>query len=163
MIQEKNTMSNIAACDWRNRWLQESEIVTTTASNKTDKEARCGNVRDRKEKDVVLTGDEKVRYQEKKRTRKKEKTRTKSGETEMMGKKGGILGWRCDYTRRRRKVLNCDRFLARDVRGLTEFRERRRREKRRDKMRKTGERRDEEIKTKIFVVCGKGEQCSRAE
>ena len=56
-----------------NRWLQESEIVTTNNDNKTDKEARCGNVRDRKEKDVVRTGDEKVRYQEKKRTRKKKK------------------------------------------------------------------------------------------
>ena len=52
--------------------MQESEIVTTN-NDKTDKEARCGNVRDRKEKDVVLTGDEKVRYQEKKRTRKREK------------------------------------------------------------------------------------------
>ena len=133
MSASRNAASH---CMW-NRWLQESEIVTTN-NNRTDKEARCGNVRDRKEKDVVLTGDEKVRYQEKKRTRKKEKTRTKSGETEMVGEKGGLLGWRCDYTRRRRKVLNCDRFLARDVRGLTEFRERRRREKRRDKMRKTG-------------------------
>ena len=45
--------------------------------------------------------------------------------------------------------------MARDVRGLTEFRERRRREKRREKMRRTGERRDKKIKTKIFVVCGK--------
>ena len=43
--------------------------TTTKPTRKRD----GGNVRDRKEKDVVLTGDEKVRYQEKKENSKERK------------------------------------------------------------------------------------------
>ena len=70
--------------------MQESEIVTTNNNNKTDKEARCGDVRDRKEKDVVLTGDEKVRYQEKKRTRKKKKNTNEKWRNGNDGEEGGV-------------------------------------------------------------------------
>ena len=76
-----------------NRWLQESEIVTTiTISKPTKMRAECGNVRDRKEKDVVLTGDEKVRYQEKKRTRKKKKNTNEKWRNGNDGEEGGLLG-----------------------------------------------------------------------
>ena len=72
-----------------NRWLQESEIVTTN-NNKTDKEARCDKVRDRKEKDVVLTGDEKVRYQEKKENSRERKNTNEKWRNGNDREEGGV-------------------------------------------------------------------------